>query len=373
MINISAFIHSLKLTWIRRILLTQHKWSKIIEENLDIKYIWQFGNAYTEKQRGKVTNLFWKDVLESYGNLMKRNNPSNKENILTTPMFYNDLLKIDEKPIFLKHWCGRGIFLINDIIKYNGHFYSENEIKEIFKIQTNFIEYHSLITVIKKFLKTANYNLNKEKLHGPILPNHVSIILKSKKGTKDFYDIFNQNKEVPTSKIRWEKLYEIPDEKWTQIFMSPFQSSNSTALQWFQIRINHFILPTKRYLFKIKASQSPLCQSCKEEENIIHMLWSCPETQTFLQQIQDYLHTHNIRCSFEEIPFIFNTESDITFKLKLKHYIFVTKFHNKPLSLVAALNTIQYFYKPLKYLAQISNKNEKFRLQWEKFQNILET
>ena len=36
------------------------------------------------------------------------------------------------------------------------------------------------------------------------------------------------------------------------------------------------------FLFNIKVAENPLCQLCKVEENITHMLWLCPETSTFL-------------------------------------------------------------------------------------------
>ena len=45
-----------------------------------------------------------------------------------------------------------------------------------------------------------------------------------------------------------------------------------------QTRINHRLLPTKKYLHNMKLAQSPNCNFCQEEETISHMLWECQES-----------------------------------------------------------------------------------------------
>ena len=225
-------------------------------------------------------------------------------------------------------------------------------------------------------MKVSNLTITNNNIQYPVIPNNISLIVKSKRGTKDFYNILNQNDDIPTSKKKWESIYDLDHSTWTEICMSPFRSTNSTALQWLQLRINHNILPTKKYLFKIKVREDPYCAICDEEEDIVHMLWSCPETQTFLQQVQSYLSANDICCRYNEKSFIFNIGSvstgELEFNLKLKQYIFSTKFHNKCLSHVAAINKIKSHYEPLKYLAQKNKNKESFLKQWKKYNNMLE-
>ena len=71
------------------------------------------------------------------------------------------------------------------------------------------------------------------------------------------------------------------EEEWSYIFALPFIITKDSSLQWFQYRINHRLLSTKSYLYKVKIADSPLCPSCQVDETIMHMLWDCPETQTF--------------------------------------------------------------------------------------------
>ena len=376
MVNLVAFIRSLKTTWIRRLIISPGKWNKIIQETVNFKNIFQFGDAFLDITKQQVTNKFWIDVFETFKQLLNKNTPKVAEDFLATPLFHNTSIRIGGSPVYLKHWHTKGIFLIADIVNTNGEFFSLTQLQQLFQINSNFLEYHGLIASLKKFKNASNI---KEILHRreyPIIPSTIALITKSTKGTKEFYNIFNANTDIPTSKSKWKNLYDIDQMTWSEIYLSPFRSTNSTALQWFQIRINHNILPTKKYLYKIKATVDPFCHTCKEEENITHLLWSCPATQTFLKQIQDYLQRNGITHKFTERSFIFNIDclsaEELNFNLKLKQYIFVNKYHKKPLSYIAAINKIKYQYEPLKHIAFRNNKIDSFMKKWDKYANILE-
>ena len=195
-----------------------------------------------------------------------------------------------------------------------------------------------------------------KKVHNPILPNHISIYYKSIKGCKDFYNVLNKNNECPTSKTKWEQIYNISNETWKDIFLSPFKFKFSSTLQWFQTRIIHRILPTKKYLFTINAIPSPICSYCNQEETIIHLLWTCSATNSFLQKVQSWLRRNNIILPFIEELFIFNmgeqfTIADNSIILEIKYYIFSAKKLNSPLSITALHNRLKYTFKARKYTA----------------------
>ena len=94
-------------------------------------------------------------------------------------------------------------------------------------------------------------------------------------------------------------------------------------MQWFQTRINHRILPTKKYLYNMKYVPSPRCSFWQEEETINHMLWQCQESQNLTGDIKKWLNNNNINLTFVEVLFIFNigktyssAELHIDFELK---------------------------------------------------------
>ena len=115
---------------------------------------------------------------------------------------------------------------------------------------------HSIVTFSKK-------------LHMPLLPANIHRLNKSKKGGKDFYTILNQNLDKPTSQHKWNNVYNIEEETWKAIYSFLFKLLG-TKMQWFQTRINHRILPTKKYLYNMKYVPSPRCSFYQEEETINH-------------------------------------------------------------------------------------------------------
>ena len=330
MINLKAFISALKATWIRRLLRIGGNWTGIIENEINIRNLINFGNSLTEIIINKISNKFWKDVLKSHNDIIQLNKVTSLEQFLKTPLFENNSLLVGRKPLVNRAWNDKGVYFINDLISEKGELYTETEFKKIYNVNTNFLQYNGITETIKQFAKNNDIVMNNLKLQNPILPNSISIYFKSIKGCKDFYNILNNNIEKPTSKAKWEQIYDIPNETWKDIFLSPFKYKYSSTLQWFQTRIVHRILPTKKYLQTIKAIPSSLCCFCNQEETIIHLLWTCPATKYFLQKLQSWFQRNDIFLPFIEELFIFNigeqfSMADITTILEVIYYIFSAK------------------------------------------------
>ena len=375
MVNLSAFIASLKITWIRRLLTSPGKWSSIQTKDINLKNITSFGDSYIDNSIKNVSNLFWKDVLNSYQWLLRKNEPTSVVEFLSTPIFNNNFFKVGDKPVFYKGWCGNGILTVNDLINDNGDFFSEQDLKKLFNIKSNFLNYQSIISTIKTQMKIKKIDKIEAKLQQPLRPFTVLVITKHSRGTGDIYAVLNKNNSRPTSESKWESHYQIDKKTWKNIHMSPFNSSHSTLLQWFQIRINHNILPTKKYLYHIKARDNPYCNSCELDETILHMLWYCPKTQEFLRQLKAFLQSKHITYNTEEKKFIFNLEKqpcDLAFSLIMKHYIFKAKYHNKTLSVHAAINKLKQYYKAIKCRAQNKNNSDLFLEEWNKYKEIVD-
>ena len=99
------------------------------------------------------------------------------------------------------------------------------------------------------------------------------------------YHILNQNKDIPTGKLTWNKAYNFTDEDWAKIYALPFETTKHSAVRWFQISINHKILVTNKILHNMKVRDDALCYYCHScDESINHLLWSCDKTQTFIKK-----------------------------------------------------------------------------------------
>ena len=56
------------------------------------------------------------------------------------------------------------------------------------------------------YARTHNVISFSKKLHMPLLPANIHLLIKSKKGGNDFYTILNQNLDKPTSQHKWNKF-----------------------------------------------------------------------------------------------------------------------------------------------------------------------
>ena len=377
MINIKAFIYSFKATWIRRLLINEGKWTKIIEQDICFNQLLNNGNDFTNIIIDKISNPFWIDVLKTHNHLIKTTKINSIQDFLQLPIFYNENIKIGGRSIKNKIWINKGVNFINDIVSENGDLYTELEIKNIYNINTNFLELQGISRAVKQLSKNTKITLGDTKLQKPLIPTYLKIYVKSKKGCKDFYDMLNNNQEKPSAINKWQYVYNVSEESWKDIFMSPFKYKYSSDRQWFQVRINHRILPTKKYLHIIKVSDSPQCSYCTDQdETVSHLLWSCPVTQSFLQKIQCWFIRNNINIPFIEELFIFNignqyTPEDLLIILEIKYYIFSAKKLNSPLSIIALNNRLKHLYKSLKHNAIKNNILVRFERDWYKYDTIL--
>ena len=75
----------------------------------------------------------------------------------------------------------------------------------------------------------------KNKLSNPILPTNISVFLRSTKGSKDLYNILNQNSYSPTLKEKWHEIYDIEEETWKDIYSALFKQICSTNYNGFNL------------------------------------------------------------------------------------------------------------------------------------------
>jgi hypothetical protein len=66
-----------------------------------------------------LKNSFWKDVLGAYLEFVEKIPIISMEMLLEMPLFYNQYMLMDRKPIFIKSWYDKGIRFIKDIMNVN--------------------------------------------------------------------------------------------------------------------------------------------------------------------------------------------------------------------------------------------------------------
>ena len=122
MVNIENFIHSLKLTWIKRLFVGKNSpWVLLSQVSIsDISNLIVYGSDWGCNTIKKNTgmNQFWKDMLLSWVKYSNKVKIENNSDILASPIWYNP--DISQTSLFFPQWFKHGITYIGDLIKTTG-------------------------------------------------------------------------------------------------------------------------------------------------------------------------------------------------------------------------------------------------------------
>ena len=72
MINLKAFMISVKITWLRRITLIDSPWQSGIKDIIHFNELFSFGPNYVDSLLPKIKNKFWTDVRGAYSELLNK-------------------------------------------------------------------------------------------------------------------------------------------------------------------------------------------------------------------------------------------------------------------------------------------------------------
>ena len=221
-INIGAFMTALKTTWIRRLITDNNKWIKIISLYIDSEKLYSCGQEYCTNEIKNIHNKFWQDVLKSHIEVITKNEPTGHTAFLSSAIYYNENIKITNKSFFFPNCFKSGIKFINDVTKKDGKLMTYQEASDCLDIKLKYLQYLSKCNEIKDWQKKLKLTNIKEKMLDPVLPYHLKVYLKSRKGTKDMYTILNQSSEEATGKKTWNKTYNFDDKSWGKYFYGHF-------------------------------------------------------------------------------------------------------------------------------------------------------
>ena len=108
------------------------------------------------------------------------------------------------------------------------------------------------------------------------MPFNIGLFLKSRKGSKDMYNVLNRKTVQISAEQKWGNILNKYDIEWKHIHFHCTKHIKNTKLCWFQYRIIHRILGTYTFLYKIIVKDCNLFTFCREEpETIEHLLWGC--------------------------------------------------------------------------------------------------
>ena len=130
-------------------------------------------------------------------------------------------------------------------------------------VRTNFVQYNSIHSSIKRVIRLYNFELPfSYEIVRPFRPQIIKVIYCSKTGCRPIYDVLNLNDFHLKSQNKWitELNHQDKDSK----------------LQWFQFKIVHRIIGTNHLLSKMGLKENDYCSFCNQSpETIVHLFWEC--------------------------------------------------------------------------------------------------
>jgi hypothetical protein len=355
MIDIYSFEKSMKLTWIKKLALCTGKCFVLVYSLFDVKKMLNMGNAYVQKIVKRLTNTFWKDVLNYYSIYVNTFKICTFDDVLNMPLFYNDNFKIGMNCIYDKNMYERGIRLVRDILCTSGGFKTKNDIENYTGKVLNFLFYEGVKRTVSDFIKKSSFaTVNKSNTTGVFFSSYLNVIVFKAKPNKSIYSTYTFNKEKPTCQNKWNEIFNNIDWKFVHNFV--FENSRDTYIQWLQTRIVHRILGTKSLLYKMKIVNDNLCSFCKKhEETLTHLFWECEHIQPIINYIKYSMNLNNINfpniscqdvllgiCSEKMTPI------NILF-LEMKRYVFICKKHSKIPTVPGLKNSFQLAWEIQKH------------------------
>ena len=370
--DVRKFISALKLTWIRKLNVSNHKWTYILKAVVDtFEVLNKLGTVIV----GKV-NGFWVDVLKAYKSLGEKIKINKNEEIGAEPVFCNANILIGGNVIFYRNWIEKGVYNIWHFLNDNGCFLDFQSFKTKYRIQTNFITYNGCVMAIKKYICAVGVRVGGEQIYNYENSKVLRLIFSVHKGARPFYDILMQDESKPNCCRNWENRLEVT-VSWNNIFKK-VQQIKDTKLKWFQTRVVHRILGTNITLQSMGLENSYNCSFCNmEKENIQHLFWSCQIVQQFWINFHAQLITkcpHAATLQFTQHLVIFGcdcrTITDEVFDLIVilaKMYIYKCKMAKESPLYDVFVTWLKDRYEVEKFIACIQMRYEKFAQTWNMY------
>ena len=300
MIDIVSFNRSLKATWIKRYLDKENcgSWKSFFDLELE-KYggeVTLTGNLGIKDSRNviKVSDPFFKEILEIWSEVNYEETFVSDYHFRTSPLWYNSLVKVENRPVFFKEWFLKGTTKVEHLMDDSGKFLSLTAFQTTHNLTVRPLTFFGIISSIKLLQRYIPHNTRMWTKHKH--ESFLSNFLKSKKPSKLVYErLVSGKSESPSqSQQKWqEDLFTTKqDFNWKEAYQMAFQCTKSTKLITFNFKFLHRRISTNNFLKKIGLVDSEKCTFCEREtEKLTHLFWACPKTQFFWTNFKVWLQS----------------------------------------------------------------------------------
>ena len=316
-------------------------------------------------------------MLQIFWEFSKLTTPQTLNDILSSPLWYNDQIEIGGSPIFFKNLYDHGILFIADLFDSERNFLNFDSMCETYNLQVPFTSYLGLKnSILSRWPQLDTLDNN---ILFPFIPITLRIFKKNTKGTRTFYDSFLSNITYSQKYLaRWESELLLPDSSFlVQLLPRVFSTTSDTSLRWFQYRIFHRILATNKFLFKLNIVQSELCTFCQNHpETIFHLFAECEYSETIWKSLERWilescdisLNLSNMDILFGKINTKFNALNTIL--LLVKQYIYRKRNKQEHPNFEQVKHYIYDYFLVEKYMYSTKGNFDHFQRKWESLRGL---
>ena len=374
MISVKAFLESMKLSWLKRLMVSKADWTSIAHIQLpEVTKLLTYGKEKLVLIRNRISNPFYKDLVNALIRFVKDYKPSNEE-LVTETIWFSDHAGFPKS--IIKEWDRRGLRFICDLYNpLNGILYSLEDIKRIYKIRMTFLCYERLTHGLRQCLTSSEGR----KANFPNIPFRILAVTSKEKFTKFAYDIYvkamaqEHLESDERKKNKWE------NEIGGYITGTSIQLINATKscyLFYLHYRIASRIYPTNKLLFAMNITSSNVCSFCQEAtETLSHLFWECPKVQIFIQEVLTHIkRKYNKQIDVNVYSWFFLKEMSNIDSLVItimKYVIHKSRINGSTPSLSMMANALKLEAEKEYHGAKLEKHVDKFENKWGELTRIL--
>ena len=161
MIDLCSFNKSLKTTWVKKYLdTTNHgKWKFLFDlelENYGLDLIFRGNlNVSDTKKEVRATDPFLKEILEYWAEINFLDQVSSDIAFQEQVLWFNSLIRIDNKPIFLKEWFEIGISKVKHLQSGNDNFLTLKDFAFKHDLRVRPLSFFGSLSAVKQIRKNV--------------------------------------------------------------------------------------------------------------------------------------------------------------------------------------------------------------------------
>ena len=381
MVHLDSFIKSMKLSWIRRLLISEShaQWAQLYDHLLGCPaLLFKFGDAYTKRIMKQIRNPFWMEVFEGLLKLRGIFNHDEAE-ILSHPLWYNSRIRVGRQALCMEQWAARGLLEIGDLMNSSGRIMTYAEFKKKYSFSPMATHFYGLkCAILNGYPELRGRTFARIR---PSCPKYIYCLLNSERGGRKAYGYLVKSirkEQKYQEKWDWELGLENSVDLWKQINCE-IRSLTGTPLRWLQYKIIHRILGTNAFLYKVGLLDSPLCSFCnRRPESISHLLWDCPVTAKVVDEVRQWLgkiYGKTVHITGQEFILGKYRAEIPAFNLimvVLKRYIYGQKLKLYKPAFAGFLRDLRMHYQLEYYISKNNGSEELFVEKWSPLHELLQ-